>query len=119
MIAILLLQWCSPQETLDELHHIAQGSPEWDANASEVDKILHYFSIDLGQYGIKRPNIGPEAERARLQQTGQTQGNAASVKEIAENKRITTAPPRMPTLDVGLAPLLAKVGTVLLCCTVR
>ena len=60
--------------------------------------MLKYFSLDLDQYGIQRPELGPEAERARLQQT--------------DSGRITTAAPRMPTLDVGLAPLLANVRSL-------
>ena len=98
---------CSPQETLSELQHIGQGSPEWAANASQVDQVLQYFSLDLGRYGIQRPELGPETERARLQQVGP----AYSLSEGNGNldSRVTTAPPRMPTLDVGLAPLLANV----------
>jgi hypothetical protein len=48
----------SPQQTLSELHHIAFGSAEWAANAAEVDKVLHYFSLDLTKFGIKRPELG-------------------------------------------------------------
>ena len=87
---------CSPQETLAELQHVDQGSPEWEANASQVDQVLQYFALDLAQYGIQRPSLGPEQERVRLQQT-----------ERNGDGRVTTAAPRMPTLDVGLAPLLA------------
>ena len=88
---------CSPQETLAELQHVAQGSPEWVENAAQVDQVLQYFALDLAHYGIQRPSLGPEQERVRLQQ-----------REGGGDARVTTAAPRMPTLDIGLAPLLAE-----------
>ena len=104
---------CSPQETLSELQHIAQGSREWAANASQVDQLLQYFSLDLAQYGIQRPELGPETERARLQQVGQVH-SSRSERGSNPDIGVTTAPPRMPTLDVGLAPLLANVRALML-----
>eukprot|EP01045_Picozoa_sp_COSAG04_P016949 COSAG04_NODE_1461_length_6618_cov_2.665439_5_plen_498_part_00 len=91
-------QWLtSPQQTLSELHHIALGSNEWEENAAGVDAILKYFTHDLERFGIRKPALGPEQERSR----------AARQQDAAPGQaRITTAPPRMPTLDVGMVPLL-------------
>ena len=92
-------QWLtSPQQTLSELHHIALGSKDWEENAAGVDAVLKYFTHDLERFGIRKPALGPEQERSRAarQQLDAAPGQA----------RITTAPPRMPTLDVGMVPLL-------------